>query len=456
MMRLQLPPIRDLHLSQPDYALPPPRDERLAKVLAHCQALCAFADHYATVAPSPDQSEMAQMIQRAVEVIDILRDYKDAACPPPAMPVSATAARPPKRPWEDAVEEQSGRRVAASPPADRPSPASSSSPAPRVSSGPEAHMHVFDGLSERTAPLDDDAKAAAVRDMEDIRARRAAGNGANQGKTKYKKRSRASPPGQCHSCEILDTPEWRRGPDGQRTLCNACGLHYAKLVRKRDRIISTLPTGSQPPPPIDITYLRKSARMAAENSALARSVGRRRRDDDQDKTPKAESKHTPSDSESGASRDAGSGRRGWSRREEEDDELMRSPSQSAFPRASATSPYLPPQPAPQMSPNHMSPTHATSPAQPVTLPPPPPAPVHNNSLPSMRPSYPPPMTSYPPPLHPAYQAYPQPPVYPPMQQPYGPPGYPQQAPVMAGPMPQPQPSAWDRYVAGINGREPRA
>lgn len=28
----------------------------------------------------------------------------------------------------------------------------------------------------------------------------------------------------CHSCNTTDTPEWRRGPDGARTLCNACGL----------------------------------------------------------------------------------------------------------------------------------------------------------------------------------------------------------------------------------------
>jgi hypothetical protein len=44
---------------------------------------------------------------------------------------------------------------------------------------------------------------------------------------------RAAPPGRCHSCNRIDTPEWRRGPDGARTLCNACGLHYAKLERKR-------------------------------------------------------------------------------------------------------------------------------------------------------------------------------------------------------------------------------
>ena len=45
-------------------------------------------------------------------------------------------------------------------------------------------------------------------------------------------KQRAAPPGRCHSCNRAETPEWRRGPDGARTLCNACGLHYAKLTRK--------------------------------------------------------------------------------------------------------------------------------------------------------------------------------------------------------------------------------
>lgn len=40
-------------------------------------------------------------------------------------------------------------------------------------------------------------------------------------------------PGRCHSCNRTETPEWRRGPDGVGTLCNACGLQYAKLRRKR-------------------------------------------------------------------------------------------------------------------------------------------------------------------------------------------------------------------------------
>jgi hypothetical protein len=33
-------------------------------------------------------------------------------------------------------------------------------------------------------------------------------------------------------CGTSDTPNWRRGPEGIRTLCNACGLRW---VRKASR-----------------------------------------------------------------------------------------------------------------------------------------------------------------------------------------------------------------------------
>ncbi|CAJ0850456.1 21054_t:CDS:2, partial [Entrophospora sp. SA101] len=43
--------------------------------------------------------------------------------------------------------------------------------------------------------------------------------GSSAARTKYRKRNkRAAPPGRCHSCNISETPEWRRGPDGARTL----------------------------------------------------------------------------------------------------------------------------------------------------------------------------------------------------------------------------------------------
>ncbi|ORY32089.1 hypothetical protein BCR39DRAFT_524114 [Naematelia encephala] len=41
-------------------------------------------------------------------------------------------------------------------------------------------------------------------------------------------------PGRCHGCGVAATPEWRRGPDGPASLCNSCGLHYAKLAKKRE------------------------------------------------------------------------------------------------------------------------------------------------------------------------------------------------------------------------------
>ncbi|MCJ1374494.1 hypothetical protein MMC20_005726 [Loxospora ochrophaea] len=58
------------------------------------------------------------------------------------------------------------------------------------------------------------------------------GAGGFAGADPKKRRGRNAPPGRCHSCNRAETPEWRRGPDGARTLCNACGLHYAKLTRK--------------------------------------------------------------------------------------------------------------------------------------------------------------------------------------------------------------------------------
>ncbi|MCO5590294.1 hypothetical protein L7F22_044263 [Adiantum nelumboides] len=53
--------------------------------------------------------------------------------------------------------------------------------------------------------------------------------------SKYSKRSRALVPRYCILCSANSSPEWRRGPNGPRTLCNACGLFYAKTLRKKKR-----------------------------------------------------------------------------------------------------------------------------------------------------------------------------------------------------------------------------
>ncbi|EGG21509.1 GATA-binding transcription factor [Cavenderia fasciculata] len=39
----------------------------------------------------------------------------------------------------------------------------------------------------------------------------------------------------CQHCNVTETPEWRRGPNGDHTLCNACGLHYAKTLKKQNK-----------------------------------------------------------------------------------------------------------------------------------------------------------------------------------------------------------------------------
>lgn len=36
----------------------------------------------------------------------------------------------------------------------------------------------------------------------------------------------------CKQCGSDDTPEWRRGPYGTRSLCNACGLFFGKLTKR--------------------------------------------------------------------------------------------------------------------------------------------------------------------------------------------------------------------------------
>ncbi|KAN0009475.1 hypothetical protein ACTFIU_006770 [Dictyostelium citrinum] len=44
----------------------------------------------------------------------------------------------------------------------------------------------------------------------------------------------------CRHCGTTDTPEWRRGPDGRKSLCNACGLHYSKLVKRENMAVPEL------------------------------------------------------------------------------------------------------------------------------------------------------------------------------------------------------------------------
>ncbi|CEP20829.1 GAT3 [Cyberlindnera jadinii] len=53
-----------------------------------------------------------------------------------------------------------------------------------------------------------------------------------QGQTRRRPRSKRYTNLQCQRCGITETPEWRKGPNGARTLCNACGLFHAKVLKR--------------------------------------------------------------------------------------------------------------------------------------------------------------------------------------------------------------------------------
>lgn len=51
----------------------------------------------------------------------------------------------------------------------------------------------------------------------------------------------------CANCHTRNTPEWRRGPSGQRDLCNSCGLRWAKQVSIFCTCFLASTTGSNTP-----------------------------------------------------------------------------------------------------------------------------------------------------------------------------------------------------------------
>ncbi|KAI7852348.1 hypothetical protein BDC45DRAFT_537566 [Circinella umbellata] len=100
------------------------------------------------------------------------------------------------------------------------------------------HRHyIIDENISSTATAIDTVEAES---LETIILRRSRTDSDNNIRHRIKRRAKRSTAGQrCHSCHTTETPEWRRGPDGARTLCNACGLHYAKLLRKGSLTVQT-------------------------------------------------------------------------------------------------------------------------------------------------------------------------------------------------------------------------
>eukprot|EP00884_Botryococcus_braunii_P000054 jgi/Botrbrau1/10049/Bobra.0355s0007.2 len=78
---------------------------------------------------------------------------------------------------------------------------------------------------------------------------RAKGNNSSKSGGAFKRTQRSF----CYNCKTKKTPQWRNGPHGERTLCNACGLKFRKGALERCEyyevhILNSDPTKPAPPP----------------------------------------------------------------------------------------------------------------------------------------------------------------------------------------------------------------
>ncbi|KAL0571054.1 white collar 2 type of transcription factor [Marasmius crinis-equi] len=114
-----------------------------------------------------------------------------------------------------------------------------------ISSGQRASVdgssHYYTSGMDGRANMFDATKATAGRGSFDMTGSSAAmgvdaPNDDSEDGSKKKKLKKSHAPEQyvCVTCGRTDSPEWRKGPLGPKTLCNACGLRWAKQMRKTD------------------------------------------------------------------------------------------------------------------------------------------------------------------------------------------------------------------------------
>jgi len=105
------------------------------------------------------------------------------------------------------------------------------------SSLPGAFRNIGNGVGISTGYANEmffeDPQNSGLHSSEDLhkRGKRSSEEGPRRRRTVYTSHRNLH----CFMCGVTETPEWRRGPNGDHTLCNACGLHYAKSLRKQRR-----------------------------------------------------------------------------------------------------------------------------------------------------------------------------------------------------------------------------
>ncbi|KAK0518961.1 white collar 2 type of transcription factor [Tilletia horrida] len=106
-----------------------------------------------------------------------------------------------------------------------------------LSRGPSVLGMGGSGIGSPTSPAGPLGSAAIMDDEDEM----GGGNNANSGmdvsqddiKRKTKKMRTEEGDHVCTDCGRVDSPEWRKGPLGPKTLCNACGLRWAKKIKRK-------------------------------------------------------------------------------------------------------------------------------------------------------------------------------------------------------------------------------
>ncbi|BGP42610.1 hypothetical protein JCM10449v2_006622 [Rhodotorula kratochvilovae] len=74
----------------------------------------------------------------------------------------------------------------------------------------------------------------------------------------------------CESCGTVNSPEWRKGPTGAKSLCNACGLRYARSVARQKKQAELAANGGVAPKK---GKKKGAAAAAAAQKAAAEAAG---------------------------------------------------------------------------------------------------------------------------------------------------------------------------------------
>ncbi|GAA5891597.1 hypothetical protein JCM6882_004523 [Rhodosporidiobolus microsporus] len=78
----------------------------------------------------------------------------------------------------------------------------------------------------------------------------------------------------CESCGTVNSPEWRKGPTGAKSLCNACGLRYARSVARQKKQAEAAANGGVVAKGKKKKPSKAVAAAAAAQAAAADKVGK--------------------------------------------------------------------------------------------------------------------------------------------------------------------------------------